>query len=126
MNPSGNAFGAGGAFADIAHGTIRDERYARGAAVAMFHDGLMGVQVESRHDRAAAVRCRQCERLPPARRQPQGGVLQLRLGRGELDGQLAEELSVRVQGVAGLAPAVVRERGQRPRHAVSLCDLVGR
>ena len=82
----------------------------------MLGDRLVGVQVERHHERARAIGGRQRQRLPASRGQAQRRVLQLRLGRGERDRQLAEHLGVGVQGVAGLPPLGVGECGPGRGH----------
>ena len=64
----------------------------------------------ARHERAGAVGGGQRQRLPAARGQPQRGVLELRLGRGERDGELAENLRVGVERVAGRLTALGEHR----------------
>ena len=62
-------------------GCQRDPRLMTGAVL---DHGLVRVQVKRSDDRAGAVGRRQRKRLPAARAQPQGGVLELWLGRREL------------------------------------------
>ena len=90
-----------------AHRSVRRQRDPPRLAAAVFGDRLMGVQVERHDQRARAVGRRQRQSLPAARAQLQRRVLELRLGRGQLRRQLAEQLGVRVQGVAGLAPLLI-------------------
>ena len=86
------------------------------STVAVLGHGVMVVEIE-RHDEGAGVVGRG-ERLcfPAAGGESQRGVLKLRLGWGERHCKLAEDLSVRVQCVAGGAPRFVRQR--RPGRAV--------
>jgi hypothetical protein len=83
----------------------------------------MHAQVKGCDDRAGAVGRGQRERLPAARAQPQRGVLQLRLGRGKLHGELSEHLRVRVERVAGRAPGAVAERSPHVGHDPTLLRL---
>ncbi len=85
-------------------------------AVAVLGDGVMGVQVESDDECAGPVGGGQGEGLPPPCAQAEGSVLELRLGRSEGCGQLAEDLGVGVQRVAGGVPFVVGERGPGRGH----------
>ena len=95
---------------DVADGAVRCQCDASRAAVAVLGDRLMGVQVQRDDQRARAVRRREREGLPATRAEAQRGVLKLRLGRGERRRQLAEDLRVRVERVAGRAPRFVRDR----------------
>ncbi len=108
----------------VGHRPVGGQRDPGLPPVAVLGDRLVALEVERDDDRAGAVGRRQRERLPPARAQPQGGVLELRLGRGERRGQLAEDLRVGVQRVAvgsrtrSRAPATCAERYRwcrRPR-----------
>ena len=85
-------------------GAVGRQRDAPPAAVAVLGDRLVGVQVQRHHERARAVGRRQREGLPPARGEPQRRVLELRLGRRDRRRELAQDLGVRVQRVAGRAP----------------------
>ena len=96
---------------DVRDRSVRGQRHARGAPVAVLGERLVSVQVEAGDERARAVGRRQRPRLPAARRQAQGGVLKLRLGRRERHRQLAEDLRMGVQRVAGVAPGGELERG---------------
>ena len=83
-----------------------DKRRAWEAVVSELY-ASMDVQVQGDDQRPAAVQGGQRGRLPAPCGQPQRGVLQLRLGRSELDRELAEHLTVRVQCVAGRLPLFV-------------------
>ena len=88
------------------------------AAVAVLDHRLVAAQVEGGGERSGPVRRRQRRRLPAAHGQAQRGVLQLRLRWRPGCGQLAEQLSVRMQRVAGGTPFLVgegRPPGRRPR-----------
>jgi hypothetical protein len=88
---------------------VRREREALAATVVALDRRLVSMQIESDHECTRSVRRRQRRGLPAARGQAQRRMLELRLRRRELCGELPEHLRVRVQGVAGLAPFVVRE-----------------
>jgi hypothetical protein len=105
------AHGAEQLAGDRADGPVRRERDPRLAPVAVLGDGLAAVQVERDDERPGAVGRRQRVRLPAARRQAQRGVLQLRLGRREHGGELAEDLRVRVDRVERRAPRLVGGQG---------------
>jgi hypothetical protein len=62
------------------------------------------VEVEDRDECSRAIRRRQRRGLPPARRQPERDVLELRLRGRERDRQLAKQLRVGMKRVASLAP----------------------
>jgi hypothetical protein len=100
--------------------TALEDKIVQRAAVAVLNDRLVGVQVERDDDRAGAVRRRKRAGLPPARRQPERGVQQLRLGRRERGGELAQHLRVGVQRLARLAPVLVRQCGPPVSHTVKL------
>jgi hypothetical protein len=68
---------------------------------------LVGAKVEARDEGSGAIPGRQCIGLPAAGREIEGGVLQLRLRRSQLDRELAEDLGVRVERVAGRTPNLV-------------------
>src|SRR5205807_6946399 len=95
---------------DLANRLIRRQRDALPAAVTVLDERVVSAQVESHDNHPGAVRQRERERLPPACGQPQCGVLKLRLWRRQRGGQLAENLRVRMQRVAGRAPPRVLER----------------
>ena len=97
---------------DLADRPVGVERDALDATVAVLDERLVGSQVERDDERPRAVRRRQRGGLPAPRGQAQRRVLELRLGRGERHRQLAEDLGVRVQRVAGLAPLLIGERGR--------------
>ena len=82
----------------------------------MLRHGLVGSQVQGGDDRPGAVGGGQGQRLPAPRGEAQGGVLELRLGRGEGHRELAEHLGVGVQRVAGLSPRLVIESRPRGGH----------
>ena len=86
--------------------------------VAVLDHRLVRVEVERDDEGAGAVGRRKRLRLPAARRQPQRGVLELWLRRGELYSELAKHLAVRVERLARVAPSFVRER--RPGHGLRL------
>ena len=96
---------------DLRNRTVRCQRAAELPAIAVLDDRLVCAQIQGDGKRTRAVRRREWEGLPAAGAEPKRGVLQLRLGRSEGGGELAEKLRVRVQGVAGLAPGVVRQIG---------------
>ena len=95
----------------LGDGPIRGQRDSRLSPVAVLNECLVSSQVEPGDDRAQAIGRGQHPRLPAAGRQSKGGMLELGLRRSELDRQLAEDLSVGVECVAGLGPRFVRERG---------------
>jgi hypothetical protein len=80
------------------------QRCAFHTPVAVFDDRLLRSEAHSHDHRTGAVRRRQRQRLRAPRAQSQRRVLQLRLGRAELRHQLAQQLGVRMQGVAGCVP----------------------
>ena len=98
---------------------VRRERDVSGSSVAVLGDDLVGPQVQRDGQRTGAVWCWQRECLPAAYRQAHRGVLQLGFGRSERRGQLAQNLGVGVQGVAGGTPGVVGERRPFRGHAPS-------
>ena len=69
------------------------------------------VQVERDDKRAGAVGRRQRQRLPPTRAQAQGGVLELGFRRCKRRRELAQDLRVRMKGVARRPPGVVGKLG---------------
>ena len=81
-------------------------------AVTVLDDRLVGPEIEHHGQSAGAIGCRQRGRLPTPRGETQRGMLELRFGRGQRHRQLPEDLGVRVQGVARLAPVLVG--GGRP------------
>ena len=91
-------------------GPVRGQRDAFRRPGAVLDHRLVPVQVQRGDQRAGTVRCGQRRGFPAARGQPQGRVLQLGFGWRELHRQLAEDLGVRVQRVAGRAPPIVRNR----------------
>jgi hypothetical protein len=60
---------------DRADRAVRRERYAPAAAGTVLDDRLVRMQVERDRERARSVGCRQLERLPTARGEPQRRVL---------------------------------------------------
>jgi hypothetical protein len=99
---------------------VRGERDAVRSTVGVLSDRVMGSQVEHNDQRAGAVGRRQRQGLPSASAEAQSGVLELRLWRGERRCELAEDLSMRVQRVAGGAPRFVGKRRPsrgHPSHA---------
>ena len=99
---------------------VRAEWDALRSTVGVLGDRVMGVQVERNDQRAGAVGSRQRQGLPPACAEAQRGVLELRLFRGEGDRELAEDLRVRVQRVAGCTPRLVGKRRPRVSHSALL------
>lgn len=95
------------------HRTIGSQRDALPAAVAVLDDRLVSPEIEGGNERPRAVGGRQWGRLPSARGQTQRRVLKLGLGRSEHHRQLAQELRVGVQRVAGGAPLLIEK--PRPR-----------
>ena len=59
----------------LSYGPVGRQRDPRLTTAAVLDDGLVGVQVKRRDDRARPVGRRQRECLPTTRAQPQGGVL---------------------------------------------------
>ena len=96
---------------DVRHRPARRERHPFDATVRVLDDRLVGPEVESHHDRPRSVRGRQRQRFPAACRQAKCRMLELRLRRGQGGGQLAEDLSVRMQRLTRRLPWLVRERG---------------
>jgi len=94
----------------LSYRPVRRERDAFCSSVTVLRDGLMGPLVQRDDQRTGAVRCRQRKRLPARYGQAQRGVLQLGLGRSQRRGQLAQNLRVDVQGVAGGTPGAVGKR----------------
>jgi hypothetical protein len=89
---------------DFSDGPVGSEPNPCHPPVAVLGESFVRVQVERDHERPRAVGRRQWKRLPAARAETQGGVLQLRLGRGERYGELSEDLRMRVERVARRAP----------------------
>ena len=108
---------------DGAHRTIRSQRDATAALGTRLDGHLVIPQIECHHEGPGAVRRRQGGRLPPSRRQAQRRVLKLRLGRRERHRQLAQELRMRVQRVAGLRPALVGNPFPLRRHTRTLLNV---
>src|SRR6478672_8538808 len=70
-----------------------------------------------------SVRRRQGERLPTARGLAERSVLQLGLGRSQLDGELAEDLGVGMKRVARRAPLLIGKcGGPLGGHVSGECD----
>ncbi len=121
LHRAAEAAGGGQEFlGDVADRAIGGERDAAGPAVGVLHYRLVPVQVERGDQGAGAVRGRQRGGFPAPRGQPERGVLELGLGRGQPDGQLAEHLGMRVQGVAGCLPVLIRARRPARGHGSSL------
>ena len=95
----------------LADRPVRGERHPFDPAAAVLDNRLVDAQVERDNQGSRTIRSGQRRGLPAPRRQAQRRVLQLRLGRGELCRELAEDLGVRVQGVTRRAPLVIREGG---------------
>ncbi len=100
----------------LGHWSVRHQRNADLASIGVLHERLVGAEVQPGDDRAGTVRRREDVGLPPAGREPERSMLQLRLGRCQLDGQLAQDLGVGVERVAGVGPGLVGERGPGGRH----------
>ncbi len=113
--PHSSAIAVSSSRRHLSDGAVRRQRHSAGLAGAVLDGRLVRPQVEQRDDRARPVGGRQRRRLPPSRGQPQRRVLELGLGRRQLDGQLAEHLRVGVERVAGRAPPLVVHR--RPGRA---------
>ena len=101
----------------LGDGSVGDERDAVGASVAVFDDGVVGVEVEGNDERAGAVGGGERRGFPAAGGEAKGGVLELRFGWRQRDGELPEDLGVGVQGVAGVPPCFVRQCWPGGRHA---------
>jgi hypothetical protein len=99
------------------------ERDAAHPPVAVFSNHLVAVEVQGDDQRTRSVRCWQWQGLPPAGAEPQRGVLELGLGRGQGDRQLSEQLGMGVQGVAGGTPRSVCECWPFGGHAARLAML---
>jgi hypothetical protein len=99
---------------------VGGERDAVGAPVRVLDQGLVGPQIEHDDKRSGAVGRRQQTRFPPSRREPQRRVLKLRLRRSQRHRELAEDLGVRVQRVAGRAPPLIRHGRPLAGHQVTL------
>src|SRR5262249_55504799 len=82
-------------------------------AVAVLDDGGVLVEVERDHQGPRPVGRRQGCGLPPAGGEAQRRVLELRLGSGQGDRQLAQELGGGVHRVTGVAPRLVGEGDPR-------------
>ncbi|MBO0887314.1 MAG: HD domain-containing protein [Acidimicrobiales bacterium] len=80
----------------------------------------MGSQVQGDHQSPRAIGGGEQRCLPSPRAEAKGGVLQLRLGRRQGGGQLAEDLSVGVQGVPRRTPRLIGKRGPFVRHGPRL------
>ena len=103
---------------DGADRSVTGERDPLLGAAAALDDRLVAAQIERDDDRARTIGRRQGSGLPATGGQPQRGVLELRLGRGEGHRQLAQHLRVGVQRVARFAPGAVGELGPPLGHAV--------
>jgi hypothetical protein len=87
--------------------TIRHQRHVADSPTARLHDHLMSAQIDHRHERALAVRSRQGFCLPTSSGQTERCMLELRLGRCDCHGKLAEKLRVGMERVARLMPLLV-------------------
>ena len=85
----------------LGDGPVGAQRDGVRATVAVLGDGVMVVEIERHDQRAGVIGCGERQRLPATRGEAQRSVLELRLGRREGDRELAQDLSVRVQRVAG-------------------------
>ncbi len=94
--------------------TVGSERDALHTPVAVLDERLMDVQVQGGDERARSIGRGKWSGLPATRGQPQRRVLELRLRWSERHRQLAQDLGVSVQRVAGLAPVLVGELRPRP------------
>jgi hypothetical protein len=99
----------------LSDGPVRRQTHRATSIVAVFDDGLMAVNIENDDDCSGLVWCGQWERLPPSCCEPERGVLELRLRRGQACGELSEHLDVGVEGVAGCAPLLVGKSGPASR-----------
>ena len=100
----------------LGHWSVRHQRDADLASIGVLHERLVGAEVQPGDDRAGTVRRREDVGLPPARTETKGSMLQLRLGRCQLDCQLPKDLRVGVERVAGLAPVFIRQGWPGGRH----------
>jgi hypothetical protein len=100
----------------LADRPVRGERDPLDPAAAVLDDRLVNPQVECDDQGSGAIGSGQRRRLPAPCRQAQRRVLQLRLWRGELRRELAEDLGMRVQGVTRRAPLVIGECGPGRGH----------
>ena len=108
VHRAAQAAGGGQQFlGDVADRAVGGERDPAGPAVGVLHHRLVPVQVERDDQGAGAIRRGQRGGFPAPGGQPERGVLELGLGRGQPDGQLAEHLSMRVQGVTGRLPVLI-------------------
>ena len=71
---------------DLAHCPVRSQRDPYGPSVAVLGDRLVAVQIQGNNQRSRLVWSWQRRCLPSAGGQPQRGMLQLWLGRGQGDG----------------------------------------
>jgi hypothetical protein len=82
----------------LSDGPIGRERDPALSPAAVLENRLVGVQIQRCDEGSGAIGRRQWKRFPATRAQPQRGVLELGLGRRELDRELSENLRVRVEG----------------------------
>src|ERR1700722_12917080 len=85
---------------------------------------LMIVEIDRGHKVPSTVWSRQGCSFPSPSSQPECGVLELWFRWCECDRELAEELCVGMQGVAGLMPLLIGKRGPPRRHSVTLTASV--
>jgi hypothetical protein len=95
---------------DLRYGSVGGEGDPYLSPAAVLDQSLVRAQVKGCDECAGAVGRRQRKRLPAARAEPQGRVLELRLGWGELHRKLSERLRMRMERVAGGAPGSVAQR----------------
>ena len=95
---------------DLPHRPVRPERDALRPPVAVLHHVVMPVQIEGHHECTGPVRRRERQRSPSPERSVEGRRAGVGFGRGQRNSQFAQELGVRVQGVAGRSPGVVGQR----------------
>ena len=100
----------------IADRPVRRERDALHAPVAVLRDRLVGVQVQRDDQCPRPVRGRERKRLPTAGGEPQRRMQELRLGWGERRSKLAENLRVRMKGLARGTPSLIRKCGPGAGH----------
>jgi hypothetical protein len=97
----------------LTHRPVRGQWHGAPPPVGAFDDRLVGVKVERHDEGARAVGRGQRRRFPAPRSQPQRRMLELRLGRRQRRRELAQHLCMSVEGVEGLAPVFVVNRGPR-------------
>ena len=101
---------------DRADRAVRGERDAFGPAVTVLDPGFVEPQVKDDDQGSRTIRGGQRQGLPSARRQAQRRVLKLRLRRGQLRRQLAQDLGVGVQRVTRRVPLLIGQHGPGRRH----------